>query len=382
MFRRSCFLALGLIGLILPLTGCTNTEVGWIAISPATQSLSVGQTAKLTAAAGTGHGSHPATSQDVTGQVAWSSSASDIASVGTSGSTAGLVTANQVGTATITATMAGVPATTATVTVTAAVGGSGAEPLLSIAVLPSTITDNNLLGTGQFLAYGTFSTPPTVMDITNGYTRNGVFTPVTWISSAQTTFPIDSAGAPGGTGGLITAVGSGTDDVYAVATNPDGTLVYSPISTFNCPYVAYAPATATAPAVQGSCNEQTVAPGLLVTLTVFNAGLNTTNWLITAPSATGTPNVIHCGGTAVATSLGSSVCTATYPLTTNGQPTVVTLTAPSEPGVAFGGWSWNCSSTSTVTAAGPNACTIVLGSNPYSASPSSETIGAIFNNAN
>jgi len=226
------------------------------------------------------------------------------------------------------------------------------------------------------------------MDITNGYTRTGadgksVFTPVTWISGAQTVFPIESAGAPGETGGLITAVGSGTDPVYATALNPDGTLVYSSMATFNCPYEAYVPASGTTPAVPGSCNPETVAPELLVTLTVFNAGLNTTNWLITAPSATGTPNVINCGGSALATSEGASVCTATYPLTTNGAPTVVTLTAPSEPGVAFGGWSWNCTSTTPVTATGPNTCTVVLGSNPYASAPaSSESIGAIFNNAN
>ena len=382
MFNRSLSKVIGLVCLVLPFTGCTNTHVGAIAISPATQSLSVGQTAQLTATGTIGHGSHPAGSQNDTSLATWSSSAPDIASVIASGDTAGLVTAMQVGTATITSSMPGATSATATITVTAATAGSGSEPLLSIVVLPSTITDNNLLGTGQFLAYGTFSTAPTVMDITNGYTRNGVFTPVTWISSAQTTFPIDSAGAPGETGGLITAVGSGTDPVYATAVNPDGTLVYSPMSTFNCPLTAYTPASGTTPAVLGSCNENTVAPALLVTLTVFNAGLNTTNWLITAPSATGTPNVINCGGSAQANSVGSSVCTATYPLTTNGKPTVVTLTAPAEPGVAFGGWSWNCTSTSQVSATGPNTCTISLGTNPFSTIASSESIGAIFNNAN
>ena len=379
MFSRNFFKVLGPVCLVLPFTGCTNTQVGIIAISPAAQSLSVGQTAQLTANGTIGHGSHPAGSQNDTSSVTWSSSAPDIATVSTSGSTAGLVTAMQVGTATITASMPGAASSTATIVVTAATAGSGSEPLLSIVVLPGSITDNNLLGTGQFLAYGTFSTPPTLMDITNGYTRNGVFTPVNWISSAQTTFPIDSAGAPGETGGLITAAGSGTDPVYATAVNPDGTLVYSPTVTFNCPLVAYVPASGTTPAVPGSCNPETVAPGLLVTLTVFNAGLNTTNWLITAPSATGTPNVINCGGSAQATSVGGSVCTATYPLTTNGQPTVVTLTAPAEPGVSFGGWSWNCTSTSPLSATGPNTCTISLGTNPYSTVPSSESIGAIFN---
>jgi uncharacterized protein YjdB len=164
MFGRYRLCALGFICLVLVITGCSNTEVGSIAISPAAQSLSVGQTAQLTAAGNIGHGTHPSTSQNVTTQVTWSSSASDIASVVTSGSTAGLVTAMQVGTATITASMPGAISATATVAVTAATAGTGSEPLLSIAVLPSTITDNNLLGTGQFLAYGT-GTPALVRTV-------------------------------------------------------------------------------------------------------------------------------------------------------------------------------------------------------------------------
>ncbi len=72
------------------------------------------------------------------------------------------------------------------------------------------------------------------------------------------------------------------------------------------------------------------------TLTVYNEGLNTTNWLVTAPSATGTPDVIHCGPGSNGAGFGGSVCVATYPV-----GTTVTLTAPAGSG-AFGGWSYNC----------------------------------------
>jgi len=364
MSNQNSFKALGLSCLLLVLAGCTNTQVGSITISPAAPALASGQTVQLTATGNIGHGAHPTGSQNVTDQATWASSTPSVATV----SSTGLVTGVGSGTTTITATMAGPVIGSVTLTVTG--GASSAEALVSIAVLPASITDDDLNGTGQFLAYGTFSTPPTVMDITNGYTRNGVFTPVTWISGAQTIFPIDSAGAPGETGGLVTADGSGTADIYAVAANQDGTLVLSPSSTFNCPYAAYQPANGTTPAVQGTCNPETEAPGLLVTLTVFNAGLNTTNWLITAPSATGTPDVIHCGGSTEVAAPGGSVCTATYPVRT-----VITLTAPAEPGVSFGGWSSNCTST-TVTAAGPNTCTVTLGA---ADSPSNQSVGAIFN---
>jgi flavin reductase (DIM6/NTAB) family NADH-FMN oxidoreductase RutF len=352
--------------------GGVSEQITAITIVPGSQSLSAtGQTGQFVALGTSGS---TGLQQDVTNskQLKWSSSIPTIATV-TSGLATGdgLAAGVSAGTTTITAEWTNpdnsVVANTASVTVSAT---AAPEPLLSIAIIPSLITDNDLLGTGQFLAYGTFSTAPTVMDITNGVNHNGFTSSVTWISVDQDVFPISSSGTPGATAGLVTAVGSGNSDIYAVATNPDGTLVYSPPATFNCPYVAYVPANPNAtpptPAVLGSCNEETIASGLLVTLTVFNAGLNTTDWLITAPSATGTPDVIHCGPGSTS---GGSVCTATYPL-----GTTVTLTAPAGTG-AFGGWSWNCTPTAAVTSAGPNSCTVTLGIT-YS---SNESVGAIFN---
>jgi hypothetical protein len=116
----------------------------------------------------------------------------------------------------------------------------------------------------------------------------------------------------------------------------------------------------------GSCYGP-VGQSLLSTLTVYNEGLNTTGWLVTAPSATGTPNVLHCGpGWAAGGGSGGSVCSAMYPAGTQ-----VTLTAPSEPGVNFGGWSYNCIQSTTPTAAGPNTCVVTLNGD--------DTVGAIFN---
>lgn len=376
MRDRLLLSALLLAGIAMVVGGC-SAPIGLdsIKISPASQSLNVGQSTQYTAIGTYGNAKH-LTTKALTSGVTWTSSTTSVATIDANG----VVSAVGVGTTTISATAQaynGPTTAAATLTVTApagsGTGGVAGEQLLSIVVLPGSITSLNLLGTGQFLAYGTFSTPPLVQDVTNGINHNGFVAPVRWISDAPFIFPVSSAGATGTTGaigGLVTAVGSGSANIYAVASNPDGTVVYSPSATFNCPYVAYDPGDPTAtPPVQptlGSCNDHTIASGLLVTLTVWNAGLNTSNWVLTAPSATGTPNVINCGPSVTPT----SVCTASYPL-----GTTVIITAPAEPGVQFGGWSYNCTPLVPVTAAGPNQCQITLGV----ANSSNDTVGAIFN---
>ena len=299
-------------------------------------------------------------------------------------------------------TPANVITATGTITVT---NSPAAEPLLSINVLPGNVTVFDLDATAQYLAFGIFSTAPTEMDITNGFYHSGYpnaactaalaaantaavqvgtaapnaqcsFVPTSWFSLPEPfVFPVNSAGAPGAFGGLVTALGAGTGEaIYAVAGNPDGTLTYSGTTgSFSCPYAppTYGIDPLTGQVLYndvinpGTCNALTVGDGLLSTLTVFDAypstsstGLNQTNWLLTAPSATGTPDVIHCGGATEQATPGGSVCEATYP---NG--TLVTVTAPAESGVAFGGWSSSCISTNPATPSitGPNSCQVVVG---------------------
>jgi hypothetical protein len=394
--------------------------------------------------------------QDVTNspQLTWSSSNTPIATVCTQASailnepancatTPGQVQGVSVGSTNVTAEFTNPVsgsspnptqvASQATVTVA---NTPAAEPLLSIAIAPISVSTINLEASAQFLAFGSFSTAPSVLDITNGFYHAGIpnasctaafaaadlaaaqagtaapyaqctFVPTTWVSLPfPFDFPINSAGAPGAFGGLITADGTGTEDVYATAPNPDGTIVYpTNTATFNCPYAAptYGTTTVTNPngttttttnyndiLTVGSCNALTVGNGLLSTLTVFNAslsstGLNDANWLITASSATGTPDVIHCGGPTEQATPQGSVCEATYP---NG--TVVTLTAPTEPGVNFGGWSSSCLAINPnpSSVAGPNTCTVVVGGgctlNPQTqtyicSSAANVSVGGIFN---
>jgi hypothetical protein len=342
--------ALSFSCLVLFLAGCGSKGLNSVQVTPASQSLTVGQTAQFTAVATYGNASHPST-QNVTGTVTWSSSVPAVATI----SASGVATAVSAGTTTITANataFSGPVSSSAVLAVTGTGGGAAQGNLVSITIIPSSITVGNLQDTGQFLAIGTFSNPPSVKDLTNQPMT-------TWISSAPSVFPVNtnSGGNMGATAGIVTAYGNGSANIVAEVKGSDGSIQTAQ-ATFNCPLVLPNP-----PTTPGSCFPGSQAAALLATLTVYNEGLNTTGWLVTAPSATDTLNVLDCGPAA---GPGNSVCVATYPV-----GTTVTLTAPAESGVAFGGWSYNCLPTAPITAAGPNSCTVTLTTN--------DTVGAIFN---
>jgi hypothetical protein len=265
----------------------------------------------------------------------------------------------------------------ATITVTgAAVGGGGGSTggvLVSLTIIPSEISVGNLQDTGQFLAIGTFSAAPFVRDLTNSPTA-------TWISDTPSVFPVstNTGGTPGATAGVVTAYGNGGANITVEAKNPvDGTL-QTATATFNCPLIIPTATTA------GSCFPGSQAPALLATLTIYNEGLNTTDWDVTASSASGTPNVLHCGP---GDPSGNSVCTATYPFfDPAGNFTTVILKAS---GGAFGGWSYNCLPSDVngnplpagqpqFTAAGPNYCKFTFDPTPPVFN-TNVTMGAIFN---
>ncbi len=335
-------------------TGGTTQQITALTITPGSQSLSAsGQTGQFIAL-GTSGTTGLQTDMTKSEQLKWSSSIPTIASINATGLAAGA----SLGTSTITAVYTNPDNSVVSATATVAVTLTPApEPLLSLTIIPSTITVDNLQDTGNFIAIGTFSTPPTVRDLTNS---------VVWLSSFPNVFPVNSnttPGNPGAPGGIVTAYGSGGSTIIAEATDPATGSIQTATATFNCPLVL--PNPTGNPPTAGSCYPGSQASALLSTVTVYNEGLNTTSWYITAPSATGTPNVIHCGPGW--TGSGSSVCVATFPI---GTP--VTLTAPAGTG-AFGGWSSNCTPTpNPPTAAGPNTCTLIP-------TTSSETVGAIFN---
>lgn len=363
---RGCVRGLMLLCLGTAMVGCGNPSgLDSIQVTPPSDTINTGQTVQLTAIGTFGNASR-ARQQNVTTGVTWSSNKPSVATVDNTG----LVTAVGAGTTIITATAEafnGQTSSNAQITVGNTSGGTGGSggSILSLTIIPSEIVFGNLGNSGQFLAIGTFSTPPTVRDLTNS---------VTWLTSEPNKYPVTnySIASPSGgsqNGGVVSDYEASVGPVGAVitaeATDSNGSIATA-TANVGCPYVLPNP-----PSTPGSCFN--FVPQLLATLTVYNEGLNTTNWLVTAPSATGTQNVINCGPLA---GTNKSVCTATYPL-----GSTVTLTAT---GTNFGGWSSNCSNIAPVTKNGPNHCTVTLGGqnvdhNGNSFYLTDVTVGAIFN---
>ena len=337
-----------------------------LTLTPSGETVAVGQPAQLIALGTSGS---TGLSLNVTTQVVWSSSIPTIASVGTA---TGIVTGVSAGSTTITAIYTNADNSVATASATITVSSTPApDPLLSLSIVPSTLSVGNLQDTGQFLAIATYSTAPYVRDVTNSPNT-------TWISSFPNDFPVgtNSGGNSGASAGLVTAYANGSATIIAESTNPDVTnpTIQTATATFNCPLAL--PNPNGDPPTAGSCYSGAPGP-LLATITVYAEGLNTTNWLITAPSATGTQDVIHCGpGWAADGNSGGSVCTATYPINTP-----VTITAPAQAGVAFGGWSSSCTPLVGINAPGPNSCTITLTPPNNTAGSFNATVSAVFNNA-
>ena len=289
---------------------------------------------------------------DETAAVTWSSSDLNVATIGNAGNgTPGLVTAVGSGSTTITATYTNADKSVVVATATVAVTiGAAQEPLLSINVVPgagSQVSNKGMIT--QFLAFGTYSTTPTVRDITNSVTWISTFPEVASIDScgAATTGPGQgvcpgggtgpvgpSGGLPGEYAGLATSMGyEGNSIIYAVDTtsNSDGTVVLSNPVTFICDLPNSNPAVCV----------QTVPTPQFATVTVFIAGEQTapSGEFITAQPDTGllpnpnAPPLIHCGKDYTGT--GGQVCTGTYAV---GSKVVLTENLPSG-SQYFGGWS-------------------------------------------
>jgi hypothetical protein len=197
------------LGLLVAACGGGGSEpppaVATVEVSPALSDRQVGQTLQLSA-----------TVKDVSGnilsgqQVAWSSSASTVASV----SSSGLVTASAVGTALITAA-AGSRSGVATVNVVP-------EPIASIAVAPT--RDTLLTGeTAQLTA--------TMRDASNNVVTGR---PATWTSTSPTIASVSNSG-------LVTGVADGVATITVTADNRSASatiVVIDRCSTVLAPSIA------------------------------------------------------------------------------------------------------------------------------------------------
>ena len=177
--------------------------VATVDVSPPTADRQVGQTIQLSATVRDGSGNI------VTGQsVAWSSSASTVASV----SSSGLVTANALGSAIITAAV-GSKSGVATINVVP-------PPIASISVAPP----NDTLLVGE-----TLQLTATLRDANNAI----VTRPVTWTSSSPTTATVSNSG-------LVTAVADGSVTITATADGRSASsniTVWGPCRTILAPTI-------------------------------------------------------------------------------------------------------------------------------------------------
>jgi len=393
-------------------------ELTAITITPGSQTLNaVGEIAQFIAI---GTYTSAPTTQDITSQVTWVSSAPSIATVNSSGlaTAAGCSTASCAATVIATATAQNGATITGTgnLTVSLSTQGGGARTLSSISIIPSNQTLSTLGESAQFIAIGTFSAPPTTENLAGQ---------VTWASSDTDVATIDSSG-------LATSVSCGTSScvttVTASATAQSGSTVIgasaltvapgSPpqprtLSTINimpgigsqtlnalgetAQFIAIGTFTAS-PITVDLTNTVTWASSDMDVATIDSSGLATavgctppapclTNITASATAQNGTlviaasnlsvnpgsggsglPSLsvylVGAGtGSVVSSPAGincsgsGSGCTAFFPLGSS-----VTLTAT--PG-GFGGWSANCTPNTT------SPCTVTMNTN--------QTVGAIFN---
>lgn len=257
---------------------------------------------------------------DLTNQSTWTSSDTAVAIV----NSGGLITAQSVGSATITALSSGV-AGSSTVTITT---NNYPHQLTALTVIPSDAETIVLGETVQYIAIGSFLGAPTTQDMTNQ---------VKWISSDVRIATIDLAG-------LATAIGPLPTGKPNCGANGFGTTITALGTSINGTTIA------------GTANLciDSGGPNNLPSLTVYEFGQGT-------GTVVSTPTGVTC------VSGNNAGCTGHFV-----KGTAVTLTATPAPGSVFGGWSFNCQPPNGAPSGG--SCTVKMGD-----LDDNDTVGAIFN---
>jgi len=260
----------------LTVTAATLVSVG---ITPATLTLPVGVARQFRA---TGIYTDKST-HDLTYSVTWSSSAPTVASISNQAGSAGMVSASQVGTSTLTATL-GTISSTAPLTVTAAA-------LASIGLTPT----NSSLAAGlnqQFTATGTY---------TDNSTHN-LTTLVVWTSSATGVATISNAASYNG---LVKAVTPGTTTITATLNGVAGssTLTVTPATLVSIGVTPPATTIANGTALQFT------ATGTYTDNSTQNITTSVT-WTSSAAAVASISNAAGFNGLATSAGVGASTITA------------------------------------------------------------------------
>jgi hypothetical protein len=294
------------------LQGCLSKSLTSLQILPAANSetVSLNQTAQFHAIGIFTAPNHANKTEDVTNQTSWSSSNPAVATI----SSTGLATGVSAGSATITGSANGhfgIVTGTSNITVSSA---PATHSLTSLAIIPGTQIVGAIGETAQYIAIGTYNVTPLTQDLTSQ---------VKWVSS-------DVKIAQVSTAGLVTAVGSGTATITALASDPNAGVISASASI--------------------QVNTQSGAVNL-PTLTIYKVGNG--SGTVTGTGTITPTVVIECGS--------GAQCIGNFPL-----GSTVELIANPNPGSVFDGWSANC----TPTAPKANSCILTMNNN--------DAVGAVF----
>jgi hypothetical protein len=244
--------------------------------------------------------------QNLTGQVTWSSSNSQVATIIASGVSAGLATATGFGSTLITA-QSGAVSAVALLTVS---NNATTPQTPTLIIIPGAQSFVGPGGTAQLLAIGNLAGNGQVQNLTNT---------VTWISSSPGVASVSATGL----------VRSNADPAFGLS---DGTVItaIAPTTTGNNSVIT----SSINVTVTSQYTSATTTPPPVLTVTL----LGTQNGSVVGMS--GTTQVINCGG-------GGTNCSAQVAA---GTPITLTET----PGATFGSWSGNCTVTS------PTSCSVIV----------------------
>jgi 6-phosphogluconolactonase (cycloisomerase 2 family)/uncharacterized protein YjdB len=261
-------------------TGATTLNVvvtlKSLTITPVNSSIANGTSLQLTAAGVFSDGS----THDLTASVTWTSSSAAIATV----SSGGVVTAMGVGSATITATQAGVSAST-TVTVT-----------------PATLTGITITPPNSAIASGTSKQLIATGDFSDGTTQN-LTAFVTWTSSNPSVAAVSNTA---GSQGLVTGSGAGGARITATYSGVSGSTLMV-VTSATLTGITITPPNS---GIASGTSKQLTATGDFSDGTTQNLTALVT-WTSSDPSLAAVSNAVGSRGLVTGTGVGNATITAT-----------------------------------------------------------------------